>query len=792
MEVTGDSDDARRELADVAADLALFGRETAEAEADVDTTSAQANLDELKARLAAISANDVSAEVNIQIAKAQADLAVLQAELDRIDGEDVTVDVDVRRGIVERIASLTGQIDRLGISAGGAGTGGVSSLSSALGEAFKDASLFGVGLSTIAEVAPLVIAAVVSVVGALVAMIASLGSAVGGAGALAVALGSTLFPAVGLAIGAIANFKEESDTAGTAAHALKETFGEVADSFKTATAGGSKQLFSGLADALRDLNPLVKELGPHFTKLGKAGGDAFRLLGKQFSSPAWRKFFKFATDSLTELTPLFARSFGAFAKILANIAQASMPFLLKAFRGLAKGLEALADKTSDIDGLRDSIGGMVDSLRAWGHLLGGIVHLASAFVKAFAPIGDVIVGALGDGANNLADWLESSEGLRKVQQFFEDTGPLASELGKLLLNITLALIQFGELVAPALTPVVHFLNTIFGLLNKVLSFANDHSFGDAFAKAVQPLALVKAALGLIGPAASDAFSTVKDVVGKVIDVVSAPIRFQLEVGREILGVIRDIWKVAKGIVTDVISFVLHAPRDVLGVVRDIWKTAKGIVKDVISFVLHAPRDVLSVIRDIWRTAKGIITDAIDFVLKAPHDVVAAARGIWEEVKGVIKDGISFVFNLPGVSGLKSAAEAIWDSINDALPDIEINIHIPTPSVPHIDIPGAASGVRGFGGGLLRVGEAGEELMLAPQGTDVFNVDETRRILRALADGVARPFSGGAPIPALAGAGGGAGTTIINNVTPIADGGSPDPEVLAAQLAIKMRTKGVSP
>ena len=63
LQVTGESDDAQRELEAVARRLALFGRETAEAEADLDTTPANEALDELKVRLAEFSADDHSAEV---------------------------------------------------------------------------------------------------------------------------------------------------------------------------------------------------------------------------------------------------------------------------------------------------------------------------------------------------------------------------------------------------------------------------------------------------------------------------------------------------------------------------------------------------------------------------------------------------------------------------------------------------------------------------------------------------------------------------------------------------------
>lgn len=787
LQVTGDSDDARRELEAVSRDLALFGRETAEAEVDIETVGAEAHLEELEVRLSEFSADDHSAEVNVLIAKAQADLKVLRAELTAIDKKEVEVDVDVRRGIAEKVGSLVGQIKKLDDVTTEAAKGGIRNFVSGIGEAFSGASIFGVSLKAIAIAAPFVLTALIAIVGQLVAVVASAASAAGGIGALAIAFVSALIPGIALAAGAIANFAQNADIAGTAAHALKGSLGDVATAFKDATAGGSNALFRGLSDGLREVGPLIDHLGPAFTRLGEAGGDAIRALASQFSSPAWEKFFTFTTDSLAKLTPLFAQSFGAFADILKNIATAAMPFLIKAFQGLADGLDAVAEKTSDIGGLREVIGGMVASLRVWGELLGGLGDLTAAFVEAFAPFGDSIVESLADGAHNLADWLRSSDGLDEIQQFFETTGPLASELAELVLKVSLALIQMAELIAPALTPVVSLLNKVFDAANKALDFITDHApaVARAMTAVIFPITALADAFGPIKAAAEAAFNAVKDLAGDVVDLLAEPINFVFNAPRDVLGVIRDIWKAGKGIVSDVIDFVLKAPRDVLGVVRDIWRTAKGIVRDAIDFVLHAPREVLGVVRDIWRTAKGVISDAIDFVLRVPHDAAGAARDLWGDVKGVISDAIDFVLGF--ASGIIDKARDIWNAVNDALPDITLNIDIPKPSVPHIDVPGFASGVRDRAtSSLALVGEKGPELRFVPKGADVFNVGETQRILRALAGGVAAPAVAGASSSAT---GSGRGDTYYDVKVVSPGTGAPDPAVAMAQWNAMLRAQG---
>lgn len=794
LQITGDSSSAQRELEDVARDLALFGRETAEATAELETGEAEAALDDLKFRLDEFSAKDVSADVNVKIAKAQSDLAALQAELKRIDGEDVTVDIHTRKSLVSDIGSLVSQIDRLGQDTEGLNRGPLSTLASKLGSAWSEAEIFGVSLTRIATVGPAVVAVVVAIIGQLLAIVASAANAAAGVGALAVAFGATLIPGILLAIGAVAQFKAESGKAGTAAYALAGNLKDVWNAFKGATAGGSNAVFQGLSDALRELYPLVKSLRPAFTRLGEAGGDAFRLLGKQFSSPAWRKFFIFTTDSLAKLTPLFARSFGAFAAILRNIATVAMPFLIAGFRALAKGLEAIAGKTSDIHGLRSEIGGMMESLGSWGHLLGGIVKLVGAFVAAFAPIGDKIVSALGDGAENLAKWLSSSEGLRKVKQFFEDTGPLAAEVGKFVLNLALAFIQLGQLVAPVLTPLVHLLNQVLQAANAALSYINDHSSGVASALALilTPATVIVGAFGKLKGVAEDAFGVVKDVVSKAASIVATPLEFIFGAPREVLAEVRDIWKTGKDIVGAVIDFLLHAPRDVLGVIRDVWQTAKGIIRDAIDFVLKAPRDVLGTIRDIWRDAKGVITDVIDFVMKVPHDPAGAARELWGDVKGVITDAIAFVVRVP-FDALGQARE-LWGKIKDALSGaIDLVVQI----VPDLSgLPSKVIGALGFANGVedLRdamfamVGERGPELAFLPQGTDIYTADETRKILKSLARGIGQPPA--APAAASAPTRSGGGDNYYDVTIQAPSSGYADPEIALSLLDTKLRARGV--
>lgn len=762
LEVLGDSSSARKELLDVSRDLALFGREEAEAAAYVDTAEASRELDELKARLKKFAADDHSTEVNLQIAKALADLAALQAELKKIDGQDVDVDIDVRRGVIERMGALSRQIGQLGDAMGG-GADAASGLGFRLG---------GLG-GSLGTMIPIVVAAVIAVsalVSALAALVASLTQALGGLGALAIAFGATLIPAIAIGVGAILRFKDTADEAGSAANALKTAFGDFGQVFKDATAAGSDALFRGLAAALRDLSPLVDALGPAFTRLGAAGGDAFRLLGEQFSSPAWRQFFVFTTDSLAQLTPLFARSFGAFAKILANIATAAMPFLIQGFRSIAEGLEAIAGNTSNIKGLREGIGGLVDQLSTWLDLTESLGGAFLAFVRAAAPAGQAIAEWIADVADNFKEWANSEEGRARIQAFFKDVLPLIQQALLFLGKVGVIILQITQFFAPLATVAFAALNKVAGAISDVLEWLIEVDRKLAFSN--------------WGGVFEDAWTKIKEIV-------SAPIDFVIGFAGDIVSKGRDIWDDVKGVVTDGIQFVIKFASDIGRRARDIWQTVKGVITDVVKFVLKVPHDPAGAARDLWRAVKGIIKDAIQFVLTLPGDIAAKARDRWDDVKGIIKDGIEFVITF--ASGIVARAKEIWSNVKSAVSGaIDLVVKI----VPDLGgLPGKVKSALGFARGVrdlwsdmfAMVGESGPELAFLPQGTDIYTAGETRNILSALSKGAAPPA---AAAPAAASAGGGGQTVNNYDVKIVApSGGSPDPEAALALWSSKLRAKG---
>lgn len=438
LQITGSSGDARRDLQQTAAEVAAFDRMDAEADLDVDTAIAKAKIASLKRDIATLS--DITLDVDADTGLARAQIAALTAEL------------KVQEGIVDAASdSMTG-------ASGSAGDLG-----------FSLAGLTGkIGPAAAAIVA---LAAVIagSLAAALVALIASLGAAVAGIGALGVALGATLLPAIGLVVGAVQHFKAEADTAGTAANRLKTAAQRLSQTFESALGPAADQVFGGLADALRSIDPMLGRLRPAFTQFGIAIGNAFRAIGRELSNPAWTRFFEQTIGNASRLIGPMTSSFISLSVVLRNIATAAMPFLIAGFQAIARGLKGMAAGTGDAQGLSSAIGGLVGHLRSWLNLIGQVSRFTLGLFKGAAPAGQRLVDTIAEGARALADWANSARGQDQIRQFFNRVIPLAEQILGLVWDLGVAFVNFVSISAPGIQAFVEDLRSIIQPLNDILT-----------------------------------------------------------------------------------------------------------------------------------------------------------------------------------------------------------------------------------------------------------------------------------------------------------------------------------
>lgn len=802
LRITGDPDDAAHAIEEVAADLAIFSKTEAEAKVKVDTEKAKADLALMKERLDAISTDDAEPQVKVKIAEALVEIGVIQAELDRLDGENVNVDVDVQRGAFERLNALSNSMFGLTKKVRTL-EGDATSLGAKLSDVGFIAGPFAARIGTIGPILAALSPIIVSLAGAVVALAGSLTSAVLGLGALAVAFGGVLTAGIGLAFAAIARFKQQADTAGTPANALKNAFNGISDAAKKLLPAVDPVL-KALASGLTALKPLIAFLAPAFKQFGQFAAQAVQQFVGALSSPAIAlgisNLLKLAGPALTPLANIAAQLF----RIFLNIAQAALPALNAALSVAAGWFQKIGDSTSNISGLRSTINGLVGVLGSWLQLLGAVGDALFSILSASSGPGTELVQWLTKGAQALADWASSAKGQDAIKSFFEDTLPLVKQLVTLVGQLVVIFIQVGQIMAPVLAPVAAALNLVLGYVRQLLSaflslpapvrtaivavlaiiVALLTGVGEVTAAVlivVGVIALLSVAFNAVKSAAVAAFNFIIGVLGSIAGVARAA-------WQGITAAARSVWGVVRGIFNDAIAAIKARLLAPVAAFRWIISAAKSVASTVRSII----SGLASAVGGLVSRAAG---SAWHWIADAARNVAATVRSVISSVVDWIKDRINDAINV--VHRITDAINAAKDAVNGLLGSIDSAIDKAGDLVDKISsLPGKAlsllaSGTRNWPGGMAIVGERGPELVNLPRGSDVFSNPETKNIMESLSKpDVASVLGTITPvIPALAvpGGGGGGHTSIYNIEAPA--GELPDAESTVALIDMKSRARG---
>ncbi len=198
VNIGGDARGAKDALKDVARDMAIFGKQKATAEADLDTTEARTKLTILRAELRNLSRRKVTPEVELEIGQTIAKIAALEAALKTAESrmsKTTNSSANLKRGLSNLVETLKPDSVRLG--------------------AFSF-SLSRAGFAILAVAG----AITKSLLGALAAMAGSLTLAIGGLGALGVAAIGALGPLVAIGAAAASRFSSATQAAEDAKTAL--------------------------------------------------------------------------------------------------------------------------------------------------------------------------------------------------------------------------------------------------------------------------------------------------------------------------------------------------------------------------------------------------------------------------------------------------------------------------------------------------------------------------------------------------------------------------------------------
>jgi len=205
-----------------------------------------------------------------------------------------------------------------------------------------------------------------------------------------------------------------------------------------------------------------------------------------------------------------------------------------------------------------------------------------------------------------------------------------------------------------------------------------------------------------------------------------------------------------GILDAIIAIFSGAFQIILGLVDVFMGIFTGDRERVLSGLQQIIQGYWTIISGIFMAAFNTITG----VVQAGFDLInAITGGAFYAFTGAIRDGIDtavgvisgFVANMwswgsqiadaimVGAQAFYTMRDWVSDAISGAIGWIDSLIgkikSIPKPSLGGLGIPGFATGVRNFQGGLALVGEQGPELAMLPRGTSIYSAGETASMIR---------------------------------------------------------------
>ena len=577
LRVTGDSDDAERDLDDLGRELSRFDSREAEAEVNVDTDDAHA------------------------------DLEALRRDLDSLDAK-----VDVDRGSVGVLDELVDALSQLGTAGGSAG-GGADAARVSLGGlsgAFGPVAVAALALASVI---------VTSLVAALATMAASLTLAVGALGAMAVAMGGALAAAVAFGAGMALALKRGGPTA----QALKAELMVLKDAFIESVTPGVQAFARELAPAMNVVSGALEHLQGGFLAFGQSAGAAVRLIAKTFDrlGPSINDLIGGVANLIVPFTQVFL----SLGEILLNIANAAMPLLTEGARAFAKWLGEIASKSGDIGGLRGFFEDMVGHLRSWLRLIGAVGEVFAAFVGVAAGQGKGVVDTLAEGALKLAEWIRNNP--EAIRKFFTDTLPLAGEFLRTLGQGVVLFLQLVQTVAPALTVVFATLAGGLAIINSVVTAVSGlvQTFLTLAATLGPLLAVLSGALAIFA-GFPGALAAIWEAI-KVAASAAWNAIYQTIIGPalNVIGTVLGAWAGAVGTIAGIWS-------GLVGLAAGLWGT---IAASIVSAVSGAISAVAGLAGQAFAAGASIVSQLAAGLLSQLGAIKDAAGSILDAVKGAI-------------------------------------------------------------------------------------------------------------------------------------------------------------
>lgn len=324
---------------------------------------------------------------------------------------------------------------------------------------------------------------------------------------------------------------------------------------------------------------------------------------------------------------------------------------------------------------------------------GGLAHMKVQLGNVEEAIGGLVNNAIGPVIGAMSDWVDSMGGpdgiLKAIGDKIKDIEPYFPIIaGAIIGGLVPAFVALGVSIWTALAPLLPFIaaGAILGLGVKLLI---DHFGGlNNVMQKLQPVfnALQVFWTTMLLPALQEVWKAFSE---------------------RLLPSLQRLWEILEPILIPVLK--------TLGIIMGVL-----IVAQIMIFVkaLQIGIDWLSNIVNWIGNAINWVKDLAGWFSRIPGNVANAFSSIYDTMTKPFSRAFDFIKDIPG--RIVGAVGNIGNLLRDKLGDWDI----PGPLGKVRDvIPGFATGVRNFSGGLAVVGEAGPELVNLPRGSDVIPNNE---------------------------------------------------------------------
>lgn len=312
---------------------------------------------------------------------------------------------------------------------------------------------------------------------------------------------------------------------------------------------------------------------------------------------------------------------------------------LVAEKGLQGALEAVIGTTK---GTKDEVAELFPNIRA----LGGALALT---------------GDNADAARKDLDGMKDSAGATK-RAFEEQSKSLAVQWDKLKANLSVLAIRIGNVLVPAITDAVKWLNEDLGpAFQRVGEIARDvGSRAAAIWRGI--VGVFRAVVNWIDTAATNIANFVRDFIP--LKVAIAAVKIAIRLLAPVFNTIRSVGRVALAVLAGAWRVVAAAVRGVWGVVRAFGSVAGNVI-GVVSNLLRGD------LGDAWRNVRELIGSVAGFMKEAISGAVGVVKAAFQGLRGVASAVFDAIETAVGavksvIDGLIAAVEALIGKLGSAV------------------------------------------------------------------------------------------------------------------------------